>query len=80
MVLEEAKILGKPIILTDTAARECAKGYSKAIILENTEEGILKGLKKELKSDSIKYLEKTQSDLQNEESEEIIIRKIKGII
>ena len=80
MVLEEAKILGKPIILTDTAARECAKGYSKAIILENTEEGILKGLKKELKSDSIKYLENIQNEEGNQKNEEIIIRKIREII
>lgn len=80
MVLEEAKILGKPIILTDTAARECANGYSKAIILENTEEAIIKGLEKELKSDSIKYLENTQNEEQSEKNEEIIIRKIKEII
>ena len=80
MVLEEAKILGKPIILTDTAARECAKGYSKSIILENTKEGILKGLEKELKSDSIKYLKNTQNLEQNEKNEEAIIRKIKEIL
>lgn len=80
MVLEEAKILDKPIILTDTAATECANGYLKAIILENTEEGIIKGLEKELKSDSIKYLETTNNDNINSENEEAIIRKIKRII
>lgn len=80
MVLEEAKILNKPIILTNTAATECAKGYSKAIILENTEEGIVKGLEKELKSDSIKHLQNTNNESNNEETEEIIIRKIKRII
>ena len=80
MVLEEAKILNKPIILTNTAATECAKGYSKAIILENTEEGIVKGLEKELKSDSIKHLQNTNNESNNEENEEIIIRKIKRII
>ncbi len=49
MVLEEAKILNKPIILTDTAARECAKGYNKAIVVENTFEGLVNGIEKELK-------------------------------
>ena len=80
MVLEEAKILGKPIILTDTAARECAKGYKKAIILENTKDEIIKGLEKELKSDSIKYLENIQNEEENQKNEEIIIRKIREII
>ena len=45
MVLEEAKILDKPIIITDTAAREVVERYEKSVILENTEEGIYKGLK-----------------------------------
>lgn len=84
MVLEEAKILNKPIILTNTAALECAKDYKKAIVLENTEEGILKGLEKELKSDNIKYLKNTQNDRennkQNQENEKKIIRKIEEII
>lgn len=46
MVLEEAKILDKPIIITDTAAREAINDYSKAIILENSEQEIYEGLKK----------------------------------
>lgn len=45
MVLEEAKILNKPIIITDTAAREAIEKYENSKILENTEEGIYKGLK-----------------------------------
>lgn len=45
MVLEEAKILGKQIIITDTAAREAVEKYSNKIIVENTEEGIYNGLK-----------------------------------
>lgn len=44
MVLEEAKILDKPIIITDTAAREAVEKYDNATILENTEEGIYRGL------------------------------------
>ena len=44
MVLEEAKILGKPIIITDTAAREAVKDYDKKWILENSNDGIYNGL------------------------------------
>ena len=45
MVLEEAKILNKPIIITNTAAREAVEGYESAKIVENSEEGIYKELK-----------------------------------
>ena len=85
MVLEEAKILNKPIILTNTAAKECAKGYKKAIVLDNNFEGIVKGLEKELKSDNVKYLNNLpENNLEleniNEEVQEKIIRKIKDIL
>lgn len=45
MVLEEAKILNKYILITDTAARETVQNYNKSEIFENTEEEIYKGLK-----------------------------------
>lgn len=45
MVLEEAKILGKNITITDTAAREAVEGYDRAVIFENTEDGIYEGMK-----------------------------------
>lgn len=45
MVLEEAKILSKNILITDTAAKEAVENYSKAQIFENSEEGIYRGLK-----------------------------------
>ena len=85
MVLEEAKILNKPIILTNTAAKECANGYKKAIILDNNFEAIVKGLEKELKSDNVKYLNSNNEDYLtleniNEEIQEKIIRKIKDIL
>lgn len=38
MVLEEAKILNKPILITDTAAREAVSNYPKSIIFNNTDE------------------------------------------
>lgn len=45
MVLEEAKILGKSIIITDTAAREAVKDYENSLILDNNEDAIYEGLK-----------------------------------
>lgn len=51
MVLEEAKILNKDIIITNTAAIEAVKDYSKKLILENTEHAIFEGLKRVLKKE-----------------------------
>ena len=48
MVLEEAKILNKKIIITDTAAREVLKKYNNALIVQNSEDGIYNGLKEML--------------------------------
>jgi len=50
MVLDEAKILGKNILITDTAAKECVKKYPKAQVFDNTEEGVYEGLKEVLKT------------------------------
>lgn len=46
MVLEEAKILGKSIIITNTAAREAVEKYKDSVIIENNEEKIYEELKK----------------------------------
>lgn len=54
MVVEEAKILNKEILITDTAAREVVKDYQKSSIFENTEEGIYKGLKKIIQNSKLK--------------------------
>ena len=54
MVIEEAKILHKPIIITNTAAREALTDYSSKIILENSENGIYEGLKKVLTNNANK--------------------------
>lgn len=56
MVLEEAKILGKRIIITDTAARECLEGYKNSFILDNDEDGIYNGLAKIIKSEECKII------------------------
>ena len=45
MVLEEAKILNKPILITNTAAREAVENYKNAMIVENDEHEIYNKLK-----------------------------------
>lgn len=52
MVIEEAKILNKSILITNTAAREAVVGYKDAKIVENSEEGIYEGLRKKIEEKS----------------------------
>lgn len=52
MVLDEAKILNKKILITNTAAREAVENYKGAMIFENTEAGILNGLKNVLNNNA----------------------------
>ncbi len=49
-VLEEAKILNKFIIITNTASKEVIENYKNSIILENNEEDIYNGLKEIIKN------------------------------
>ena len=74
MCIEEAKILNKNIIITNTASKEVVINYSNKVILENTEIGIFNGLKKILQND-IKFNK-------NEESfaNEYLIEKIENIL
>lgn len=72
MVLEEAKILNKKIIITDTAARETLDGYKKSIILGNNETEIYNGLLKILKNDNINIVDKDYKYNNNEKLEKII--------
>ena len=46
MVLDEAKILNKSIIITDTAAVEGIEDYENAVIAENNEDGIYETISK----------------------------------
>ena len=57
MVLEEAKILGKSILITNTAAREAVSEYKNSKIFENTEDGIYTGVKEILQKDKNKHKE-----------------------
>lgn len=70
MVLEEAKILEKPIIITNTAAREALINYKKGYICDNNEQAIYKALydfiiNKQCKSNNIEVGEKECIDIIN---------------
>lgn len=63
MVIEEAKILDKNIVITNTAAREAVENYPNKFILENTEEDIYNGLAKII---STKNIEKNKLENRNQ--------------
>lgn len=48
MVIEEAKLLGKYILITNTAAREAIKNYPDALLMENSTQGIIDGMREVL--------------------------------
>ncbi len=79
MVLEEAKILGKSIIITNTAAREAVEKYEDSVIIENNEEKIYEELKEIIENNNknkgkIKLQENSKYDNSN------IINKIVKLI
>lgn len=75
MVLEEAKILGKPIIITDTAAREAVINYKNSVITKNTEEGIYDELEKIISNN------KKVCEIENNEYNNIkIIEKVEKLV
>ncbi len=78
MVLLEAQILGKYIIITNTSAKEAIQGYETSKIFQNTEEGIYKGLKEILK-DIKNTMEIENSKEYNNEQIIDEIRKLIGI-
>lgn len=79
MVLEEAKILGKPIIITNTAAREAVENYGNAKIVENTEQGIYDGIKEIIKNYNLKE-ENDSLKKKLEYNNEFIIEQIEDFI
>ena len=60
MVLEEAKILNKPIMITNTAAREAVENYKNAVIIENDEHEIYNKLKYMIENNIKTFDEKKQ--------------------
>lgn len=67
MVIEEAEILEKSILITDTAAIEAVSEYKNSKIFDNTEDGIFAGLKEiiERYNDKEKEIEKEQNKYDN---------------
>lgn len=75
MVLEEAKILNKPIIITNTAAREALQNYKNAKIIDNNEKAIYNNLRDIIKKD-IRNFENSENKYNNED----IIQKLKKLL
>ncbi len=48
MTILEAKVLEKPILITNTASREAVEKYEKSYITDNTDEGVYEGIQKSL--------------------------------
>lgn len=74
MVIDEAKILNKNIIITNTAATEAVQDYLAKIILDNTEDAIYDGLKQILKGNVIFTENKKEYD------NSYLIEKIKAVL
>ena len=77
MVLEEAKILNKNILITDTAAKEAVENYNKAKIFANSENGIYEGLKSILSSTNKQQVENSNEEQYNNLK---IIEEVKKIL
>ena len=77
MVLEEAKILNKAILVTKTAGVEAVKDYDKKLVIENNEEAIFEGLKKVIVGE-YKFL-KEKSQKYNYDNK-YLLDQIKGIL
>ena len=80
MVIDEAKILNKKIIITNTAAKEGIANFDQSYVLENNEKGIYEGLKKILSSDII-LNDQTEDDQINDVKKyyDGIIEKVKEL-
>ena len=73
MVLLEAKVLQKPILITDTAAREVLTNYDQGLIVTNDKAGIYEGMKE--------FLTRTKKRGRKKEfSNEEIIEEIKELL
>ena len=77
MVLEEAKILNKTILVTNTAAKEAVMDYDKKIIIENNEDAIFNEMKKVLQGNYV-FLEEKGNSYKYENKN--ILNKIKNIL
>ena len=79
MVLEESKILNKPIIITDTAAREAINGYKNSTVLGNSKEEIYEGLKKIILKNRVN-LDNNQEDDKSSYDNSSILKEVMDLI
>lgn len=79
MVLDEAKILNKKIIITNTASIESVQNYANAVVLENNETDIYKGLKSILEN-GFKTKEKIEEKFETSKYYDNLIKEIKNIL
>ena len=77
MVLEEAKILNKPILVTDTAAEEAVMNYDKKIVVENNEETIFNELENVLQG---KYIFLDKENTRYNYDNKYLLEQIKNIL
>ena len=75
MVIIEAEILNKYIMITDTAAREAIEGYKDSLIVDNNEDGIYKGIKTIIEK---KYKSNNKNKFDNSKILKEIINLIEG--
>ena len=85
MVLEEAKVLGKNILITKNSSVEVVENYKNSKVFDNSEDGIYKGLKDIISSSDINVIEKNNIDEKTliEESKKYygkILEDVKSII
>lgn len=75
MTLAEARVLCKPIVSTDSAGAREQLENGKGMIVECNVEALVSGIEKMIKNCELRmnYIEKLQSDLQEENSLEKII-------
>ena len=79
MVIEEAKILDKTVIITDTAARESILNYEKGIIAPNTEKGIYETLKDVIKENKHENVIDQKNNI-NSKYYEKILKEVKEVL
>ena len=76
MVIEEAKILGKNILITNTAAREAIVGYKNSKIFDNTQEGVYLALQEILINSANNKIKGKIEEYNNE----YILEEIKNLL
>ena len=77
MVLEEAKILNKPILVTNTAAKEAVMNYDKKIIIENNENVIFDEMRNVLQG---KYIFLNEENESYNYDNKYLLEQIKNIL